>query len=97
MSLHVAVFWIDAAGAAQCQTFASATQADPINAALSAMQALRTQGMHHVCMSTENDHQVGSKGVAAVEQGKLPDGSDYSWSKSHRAGASRRSSGNGRA
>ncbi len=35
----------------------------------------------HVVMSSQVDGQVGGRGVDAVEDGKLPDGTDYTWKK----------------
>jgi hypothetical protein len=58
--------------------------------AIKAMEELRHAGHRHVCMSTEFDGHVGKKGVAAVIDGKTPDGEDYEWSKAARAGRSRR-------
>lgn len=33
----------------------------------------------HVTLSSENPDQIGKMGVQSVENGKLPDGSDYTW------------------
>lgn len=52
--------------------------------AMKQMESLREQGMHHVTMSTQLANQVGKAGVAAVEDGTLPDGNPYEWSKRHR-------------
>lgn len=41
----------------------------------------------HIVLSAENPNQTGSLGVASIEDGKTPDGEDYTWSKAHRAGA----------
>lgn len=60
-----------------------------LSPALKAMERLRVEGNRHVCMSTEFDEHVGKKGVAAVEDGKTPDGNSYEWSKAHRAGRMR--------
>jgi len=38
----------------------------------------------------DNPNHVGKPGVAAVENGKTPDGHDYDWSKATRAGAIKR-------
>jgi hypothetical protein len=58
--------------------------------AIKATEELRRAGYRHVCMSTEFDNHVGKKGVAAVENGKTPDGEDYEWSKAARAGRPRK-------
>ena len=40
----------------------------------------------HVTISSEPSDLVGAMGVSAVENGTLPDGHRYEWSKAHRAG-----------
>ena len=67
---------------------ASATHTD-LNAALRHTELHRRQGMRFVTMCSESRDQVGKAGVAAVEDGKTPDGEDYTWSKAHRAGGTR--------
>jgi hypothetical protein len=63
----------------------SATQ---MAAALLRCQELRNAGHRHVVMTSELEGHVGGMGVSGVSAGlKLPSGEDYSWSKSHRAGA----------
>lgn len=56
--------------------------------AMNMVRTRRAEGFSHVIMSTQPDGQVGAndKGGAVVD-GKLPNGSDYTWSKAHRAGA----------
>jgi hypothetical protein len=50
--------------------------------ALNRMQVLRNMhGISHVGMVIENPDSVGKPGVAAVENGKTPDGHDYTWKK----------------
>ena len=50
-------------------------------------QELRNAGYRHVTMTTELGGQVGGRGVSSVQDGKLPNGEEYNWTKSHRAGA----------
>ena len=53
-----------------------------MTAALNRMQVLRNmQGISHVGMVIENPDSVGKPGVSAVENGKTPDGHDYTWKK----------------
>lgn len=40
----------------------------------------------NVCISSEPGDMVGKFGVDVVENGTLPDGEKYDWSKAHRAG-----------
>lgn len=47
--------------------------------ALETCQTLRTEGMQHVTISTQLSDCVSKSGVSSVEDGKLPDGSDYTW------------------
>ena len=59
--------------------------------ALALCQRLRASAQHmHVCISSELRDMVGGMGVAAVENGRTPDGAVYDWSKAGRAGAARR-------
>ena len=57
-----------------------------LNVALTKCNTLRSEGFHFVTMVSENPSNVGKLGVAAVDQGHLPDGSAYDWSKKDRAG-----------
>ena len=54
---------------------------DQMTEALAAAQGLRTMGHRFVTMVCENADQVGLMGVSAVENGLLPDGTDYTWRK----------------
>jgi hypothetical protein len=54
------------------------------------VEARRRAGMLHVSLSTDFSHHVGKPGVAAVEDGKTPDGHAYEWSKAGRAGKTRK-------
>ena len=59
--------------------------------ALAQCQVLRSDPRNaHVCISSELRTMVGVMGVAAVENGRTPDGEVYDWSKAGRAGAARR-------
>lgn len=56
--------------------------------ALAKCNELRTEGFHHVVMSSQLDGQVGRDDAGGmVADGKLPSGEKYDWSKAHRAGA----------
>ena len=57
--------------------------------AMKEMESLRSQGMTHVCMSSQLEGQVGKPGVASIVDGKTPDGHDYDWTKQGRAGRMR--------
>lgn len=50
-------------------------------AALDEANRLRSVGMRHVAMASENPNQVGQMGVDSVVDGKLPSGEEYTWSK----------------
>lgn len=60
-----------------------------LTAAINYAELHRRQGMRFVTMCSENPDQVGKPGVDSVEDGKTPDGEDYTWSKAHRAGGTR--------
>ena len=65
-----------------------------MNTALRYVETLRKWARNgtkitHITMCAENADQVGQMGVDSVVDGKLPDGEDYTWSKAHRAGATR--------
>ena len=47
-------------------------------------EARRREGLQHVCVSTEFSERVGSSGTDAVENGVLPSGEPYRFSKAHR-------------
>jgi hypothetical protein len=44
----------------------------------------------HVIISTELADSIGKAGVDTVQNGKTPDGEDYTWHKQDRAGKERR-------
>lgn len=77
------IYWIDEAGVAQGQ------REDSLVAALELAKQKRDEGRRFVTMASEDPNSVGKPGVDAVENGKTPDGSDYTWSKAGRAGRSR--------
>lgn len=53
--------------------------------ALNLIKSLRGMGYLAVTMTAlENPDQVGVVGVNSVENGKLPDGTDYDWKKEYR-------------
>lgn len=71
----------------QCLPYSDAQMSE----ALQQCQRLRNNPRHaHVTMSSELRDMVGPVGVAAVEDGRTPDGEVYDWSKAGRAGASRK-------
>lgn len=89
--MSIVVYWLEPVPEgepvdARCQTFAD----DELKAALDWVEARRRAGMAHVSLSTDFSHHVGRPGVAAVEDGKTPDGQAYEWSKAGRAGKPRR-------
>jgi hypothetical protein len=47
--------------------------------ALTRANHMRTIGMSYVAMVGENPNQVGKMGVDSVENGKLPNGEEYTW------------------
>ena len=71
------VYYTAGDGSANSMTF----KRDQMSEALQSTQGLRTMGHTFVTMVCENSDQVGKMGVSAVENGKLPDGTDYEWRK----------------
>lgn len=55
--------------------------------ALAECEQLRRSNKEFVTLVSENPDHVGKVGVAGVVDGKLPDGSDYSWTKEDCVGA----------
>ena len=55
--------------------------------ALEICALLRTMNYKMISMVAEDPNQVGKPGVDGVKDGKLPDGSDYDWTKNDRVGA----------
>ena len=71
----------------QCLPYSDAQMSE----ALKQCQLLRSDPRHaHVTISSELRDMVGPVGVAAVEEGRTPNGEIYDWSKAGRAGASRK-------
>lgn len=55
---------------------------DDLNLALRVAEDQRKRAdVHHVSICAESPNQVGRAGVDTVTDGKLPDGSDYTWKK----------------
>ena len=77
------IYWTSPDGAAHGEDCQDLVQA------LAIAEARRKEGMRFVTMASESSQSVGAPGVAAVQDGKLPDGSAYDWSKAGRAGKSR--------
>lgn len=69
------VYWTDRDGVSTGEVF------DDMIVALNLTQRLRNEGFRFISMVTENVDQVGRMGVDAVIDGKLPDGSEYTWKK----------------
>lgn len=69
------VFWISHGGSSHHQKHLELT------VALAHAESLRKQGFRFVTMCAENADQVGKMGVDSVEDGKTPDGIDYTWVK----------------
>jgi hypothetical protein len=78
------IYWTDADGQACAQDEALLTRA------LEVVKAKRDAGYVFVTMVAEDPQQVGKPGVDAVVNGKTPDGHDYEWSKTGRAGKPRK-------
>lgn len=62
------------------------TSLNELNLAIAEAELLRKRrrdgaDIRHVTMSAEYDDMVGQIGVTAVENGKTPDGQDYTWKK----------------
>ena len=58
--------------------------------ALDIVKQQRDAGHRFVTMVAEDPSHVGKPGVDAVVDGKTPDGQDYEWSKTGRAGKPRK-------
>ncbi len=84
--MPIVVFWIEPEGQGAQRVFGDAE----LVAALQCSEALRREGHRHVCLSSELAGSVGAAGVAAVEQGRLPSGETYEFSKAHRGAGPRR-------
>lgn len=71
------VYYTAGDGSANSMTF----EQDQMSEALQSTQGLRNMGHTFVTLVCENSDQVGKMGVSAVENGLLPDGTDYTWRK----------------
>ena len=70
--------------APRCQIFDD----NQVDESIAKCKALEDQGYTHVTSVQQSFEQVGAADVGGiVSAGKLPNGQDYDWSKSHRAGA----------
>jgi hypothetical protein len=55
---------------------------DTLESALATVSGLRNQSRYSfVTMVSENPNSVGKPGVDSIEDGRLPSGEDYTWSK----------------
>lgn len=70
------VYWTDCVSG-QVQEHQTAD----MSAALNKSNRMRQDGHRFVVMAVENTDMVGSFGVQAVVDGKLPNGDDYTWKK----------------
>lgn len=71
------VYYTGADDSANAMSFDSTRMTDALNA----VQDLRKMGLTFVTMVCENTDHVGQMGVTTVENGRLPDGTDYDWRK----------------
>ena len=78
------IYWTTADNQASAQDEALLTRA------LDIVKEKRDAGHRFVTMVAEDPGHVGKPGVDAVVDGKTPDGQDYDWSKTGRAGKPRR-------
>jgi hypothetical protein len=78
------IYWTTADHQAHAQDEAGLTRA------LEIVKTKRDAGYSFVTMVAEDPQHVGKPGVDAVVDGKTPDGEDYAWSKTGRAGKPRR-------
>lgn len=76
----IVVYWSDV----EFTPFSIKFNDSELSAALKKTEALRSEGLIHVSISSELQSCVGKPGVNSVQDGKNPDGSDYTWSKQHR-------------
>lgn len=69
------LYWTDTDGKAQ------ALYVMGLNKVLKMTEDLRREGNTFVTMVSEDPNSVGKPGVASVEDGLLPDGTNYEWRK----------------
>lgn len=82
--MSIVIYYLETSpiiGGTVTSTRAEAFGMSEMSAALNRMQALRTLGRTHVAISVDNPDSVGKPGVDSVEDGKTPDGVDYTWKK----------------
>jgi hypothetical protein len=85
--MPIAIFYLDAyTGDPKVEKFDDTK----LLVVLDRMKYLRDHGNHFVVSASEMADSVGKPGVDSVKDGKTPDGHDYDWSKSHRAGATKK-------
>lgn len=81
--MSIVVYYLSGS-AARCQIFDD----DQVAESTAKCEALIQQGFTHVTSVQQIFQQVGATDRGGiVSDGKLPNGEDYEWSKSHRAGA----------
>lgn len=78
--LEVVVYWTDKDSKTPCSRFLSG-DGDNLSDAINFTHSLRQQNHRHICYSSFNTDMVGEMGVNTIVDGKLPDGSDYTWKK----------------
>jgi hypothetical protein len=69
------VYWTEEDGQARSEDYLEMIEA------LTRVNNMRTVGRSYVAMVGENPNQVGKMGVDSIEDGKLPNGEDYTWKK----------------
>jgi len=81
--MSIVVYYLSGS-APRCQIFDD----DEREKSIAKCESLINQGYTHVTSTQQTFVQVGASDPGgAVVDGKLPNGEDYAWSKSHRAGA----------
>ena len=83
--MPIVVYWMEGVGVPGHRAFGD----HQLLAALKLTEQLRAEGKRHVTVSSELDSSVGKPGVDAVEDGRLPSGDAYEFSKRHRGGGPR--------
>ena len=85
--MSIVVFHIEHTGSESVPRHAEFKDSE-LSLALNHCESLRGRmgQVSHVVISSELSDMVGRPGVAAVVDGKTPDGQAYDWSKSGRAG-----------
>jgi hypothetical protein len=80
--MSIIVFWIEP-GPSKTRLNAQATKFGDLElgTALAYAACLRKEGFQHVTISSQHEDCVTLPGVDSVEDGKTPDGQDYTWKK----------------